>query len=718
MPAAASTARSNETSAADIFGILTRRVRVIVIVAGISMLIAIAFATRTRTYSATGAIRVQPGNANEYHTNTATRDTALPEDKIASAMAIVQSNGLHMQVAKELDLVHDKALWGSEKPKSYSLDDPRTRQRLKELMSSALRVYHSPKDEIITITCTTRSPVLSAEIVNTLVNDYVSYLFDMRLRSTQRVSKWLISQLEDLRRQVSDDQRALVVLQGKLGVIGLDPHDTAFLAAQSLSSFTTAASSATLDRIIAESKYRLLRESDPNLIEGEVNLLTQTAGGGSGSLLQTLRSTRAAAAASYANLSARFGPNYPDVQQAKAQLDELERQVRVEQARITNQARLAYEAADTNEKQAKAQVQQEKNEVFQSHGSMVEYSSLVNDYNAHRTLYDTLVQRLREAEITSGLEAGEVDVVDNADVPAVPVPPGPLFILTAGVLLGLVAGMLAALIVEVFDTHITTPEQAEKAANLPVLSVAPHVGRHGDESFTPIALRDLSPGYANAMEVLRSTVIQAQPDAGACVVMVSSAVAYEGRTVTAANLAAVLAQYDRNVLLVDCDFYGQGFSGAAGVKPEQTLGGLTDVLTKRRTLEQVLLQSADVAQLRLLPRGIAPMPAASLLGADAMRELLATCRTSFKFIVLDAPPFLGAAEALNLGMFADVILLVMRSGTSKRSYTRRMVELVSSLHLPAVGILLNDSRILQREQSRSAFRNFFAPRRRVRDQQV
>src|SRR6202044_24260 len=94
------------------------------------------------------------------------------------------------------------------------------------------------------------------------------------------------------------------------------------------------------------------------------------------------------------------------------------------------------------------------------------------------TLYEGLIQRLREAGITSGLEAGEIDIVDLADVPALPVPPGPLSLLITSVLAGLVLGGLGALATEALDPRITTLEQAERVTGLPVLAEAPHVKRN------------------------------------------------------------------------------------------------------------------------------------------------------------------------------------------------------------------------------------------------
>ncbi len=130
---------TRETSFADILEILSRRKGIIFAVVGLAMVIGVVVALRPRTFAASGAIRVQPGNASAYRTTT-TPDTALPADKIASEVAILQSHSLYMQVAKELNLANEPAMWREAEPKHRSLDDPKTRQRLGELMVDAIRV--------------------------------------------------------------------------------------------------------------------------------------------------------------------------------------------------------------------------------------------------------------------------------------------------------------------------------------------------------------------------------------------------------------------------------------------------------------------------------------------------------------------------------------------------------------------------------------------------
>jgi succinoglycan biosynthesis transport protein ExoP len=705
-------AASPETSFADVVEIMIRRRKIVVIVLLLTMALGAILATRPRTYAASGTIRIQPGNAGEYRTNTAPTN-ALPEDKIASDVAILRSHSVEMRVAKELDLANEPAIWKDAKSKHRDLDDPKTRQRLSNWFKDAIKVYHTPKDEIIGITCTTTVPSLSSRIVNAMINDYVAYLFEMRLTSTKRTSSWLVGQLDDLKSVIANDQVELVALQGKLGVIGFDPHNNEFLATQSLDSFTKAASAATIDRIVAESKYRYLEESDPNLIEGEVNVLSQeTSAGDSNGLLEKLRSSRAEAAAGYANLNARFGSKYPEVKQAKAQLDELDREVKAEQSRIKNQAKLAFKAAVSNENKTNAEVREQKHEVFRSHGEMTRYLTLLSDYSSHKTLYEGLIQRLREAAITSGLEAGEVDIVDLADTPALPVPPGPITFLITSILAGFVLGCLAALVAEALDLRVYTAEQTERIANLPVLAEAPHdVWFRGLETkrlrgtateMSPRVLNAPRSPYAEALQVLRTTL--ASPKTGQLprLLLVTSALPGEGKTASAVNLAAVAALHGQRVLLVDCNFHRPGVDASAALIPSSTpsvAGGLTEVLAGYISLEEALWRPSGLYNLEVLFAGSQPPSPSVLLGSDAMQRLLAICRNNFDFVVLDSSPVLGYADALILGAWADAALLVVRSEKSGKSATRRVAKLLAGANVPVAGILLNDSRPMRTERS-------------------
>ena len=119
--------------------------------------------------------------------------------------------------------------------------------------------------------------------MNTIINDYIEDIFTLHYGARQRTSSWLVTQLRDMKQQVEADQATLVELQSKLDLLGLDPKSTDYLQAQSLDTFTKAAGEATIEKIVAEAKYRYLRESDPNLIEGGQQVLSSRTVPNSGS---------------------------------------------------------------------------------------------------------------------------------------------------------------------------------------------------------------------------------------------------------------------------------------------------------------------------------------------------------------------------------------------------------------------------------------------------
>jgi polysaccharide biosynthesis transport protein len=698
-----------ETSFSEIVSILRRRRVTILVTVLIVAIAGVALAFRPRKFAADGTIRIQPGNASMYRATTAVV-SGVAADKISSEVVILQSRSLYLQVAKELNLANEPPLWGKHNLKLRSLDDPEVRQRLFVLMTDAIKVDHTPKDEIITITCTTQSAPLSARIVNTLINDYVSYLFKMRYGSTQRATLWLVGQLDDLKAQIEHDQASIISLQGKLGVIGFDPLTSDYLAASSLDSYTKAASAATIERVVAEAKYRILRDSDPNLIEGEVSLLPQ---GGSpnpaNSLLDNLRNSRAVVAGTYANLSARFGDNYPDVKQVKAQLDQLDREVQTEQGRIINQAKLAYQAASTNETKTNAEAQKKKGQVFGSHDNMLQYMTLMNDYQSHRTLYGGLIQRLREAGITSGLEAGEIDIVDLADLPALPVPPGPLLLLVGSVLGGVIVGCLVALGIEALDTRIATQEQAEQATGLPVLAVTPHLRlgkRSENDDFLPIPVAISAPRshFAESVQSLRTALLFARPGSISRIIMVTSAAPLEGKSLIAINLATVFAQHRARVLLIDCNLR-RGVIGPSFGQVQK--GGLTNILSGQMPYEDVLHRVPGIEGLWVLPSGPQIANPSVLLGSSQMRQLVEDCRAKFDFVILDAPPVLGIADTLNLGVVAEAVVLVIRSSVSTKTAGARMAKLLEASHMPVIGVLLNDSRLTEQEQGYRKYKSYY-----------
>lgn len=673
----------------------------IIAVVSVSLAIGIFLSLLPRRYQATGQLWVEPGESSGMALSSlSSLLNGQTNAIVASEVEVMDGRTLLLRVAKELNLVNNREFWGPfaalemPKPADRTLNNPSTRDLVYKKLSHVIRVDNNPENEIIEVSATTIDPQLSAKIVNTLINDYLEYLIEMRYGATQRASSWLIQQIEDLKKKVDDDQVQLTELQSRLGVIGFTPATSTYIYGQSLATLTEASDQATIERIIAEAKLRYLQESKPDLIEGEINLLPQPqvqSSDQSQSLLASLRVSQAAASSAYARLLSTYGRNFPEVQQEKAQLDQINKQIRTEEQRILNQAQVSYSAAKANEQMTSGKLASAKAKVFDDKNAMVKFARLSSDYAADRSLYEGLMEHLQEAGLSSALDAADVDVVDLADVPGKPTLLGPLLFIPGTIILGLILGGSLALWMGTLDRRIISVDQVERATALPLLAQIPHfrpnrrAGEWRDDA--PIVATARRSHYAEAVRSLRASLLLARPGSPPRVIMCTSAMPNEGKSITAVNLAAILAMAGGRTLLVDCDLHRGVLAQRLRLSPAK---GVTSVVAGQANADATVMEVPDIPGLYLLPRGPKPPDPAVMIGSREMRELIATYRNNFDCVVLDSPPILGIADGLHLGQLVDAVVMVVRENRSNSKAVAESVRMMVGSNLPVAGFVLND----------------------------
>lgn len=662
----------------------------------------IAASLLPRKFEAQGTIWVEPGesSAESLSSSLASLLGGQTNDIVASEVLALQSRTLLLRVAGQLDLVNNRDFWGSlgflfaPAPEDRNLKNLVSRDEVYNQMTKVVDVENDGKDEIIDIYVKTDSRDLSAKIANTLINDYLEYLFEMRYGATNRSSGWLLNQLGDLKQKVDKDQTELTLLQEKLGVVGFTPASSTYIYGDSMADLMKAQDAATIERIVAEAKLRYLKDSNPDLIEGEISVLpqnTEQAAEQTQSLLSTLRVNQAQAASSYAKMLSMFGPNYPEVVQQKAQLDQLDAQVKTEEQRILNQAQLSYNAANANEKMTSDKVQSAKSTVFDSRDSMVRFNLLMQDYNSDRSLYEGLIQHLQEAGITAGLQAGDIDIVDLADVPGKPTILGPLIFIPSSIVLGLLLGGFLALWLGTLDRRINGPEQVEKLTGLPLLAQVPHVKFNKGDASKPelpqLIVSARRSHYAEAIQSLRASLLLTKPGAAPKAILVTSATPNEGKSTTVVNLGVTFARHGARILVADCDLRRGTVAKRLRLS---TAKGLTSVLTRQMPLEAALQELPGVPGMFVLADGPRPPDPAVLIGSDEMRRVMDDCREKFDFVIMDSPPVLGIADGLHLGQLVDSVVLVVRENVSNRKAVQESSDLMAAAHLPVSGFVFND----------------------------
>lgn len=651
------------------------------------------------TYKATGTLQVRPGSSDSYRIAQAAQ-MALGSDSdelIDSATYTMQARTLLLRVAAELKLQNrdeflPKSLVGS------SLEDPKTRDVLFKNLTKAIDVEHVPKTDVITISCKSDDPGLSTDIVNSLVNNYITWLYETRYGSSRRAADWLKNQLDSMYQQIETDQAKLIKLQKDLGFSGIDSATNVKVLA--LEGLIKNASDAQVNRMISEARYQNLADG-PSVAEGGLDLLpTPNTTRSPSGLLATLRTQSAAADAEYARLASQFGASYPGLKQAKAQTESLHRQVAQEQSRIVDQAKQSLAAAQSYEKQALTALNQQENALYSQGDKLLDFQILQYNQQMNRQLYQGLVQHLRESTITAGLDAAEVDIIDIADRPYLRYPFGWSIALGAAGTGGIFLGLVLAFVSNSLDQRLASVEEVESAAGNSAWTVCPAI--HQKSSWK--ALKAESNGaagelhreielvalpksqFSEAIRVLRTSLLFLGADQSTRVIMATSSAPGEGKSTIASNLAACLAANGDSTILIDCDMRRPSVAKRLSV-PNRI--GLSSVLSGRASLEEAVVSVPSVEGLDALPSGPIPPLPVELLGSDTMKSLLQRLRSEYRFVVIDAPPALMLSDALILSGYCDAVAIVVRMGLANRGMLTRTLESMRRTTRGISGVIVN-----------------------------
>ena len=317
----------------------------------------------------------------------------------------------------------------------------------------------------------------------------------------------------------------------------------------------------------------------------------------------------------------------------------------------------------------------------------VRSASQERSFAVARGLADTfgpLVDELDNAGRPAAVIA--VDVVSGPTPASARVSPDLKKFLALGLLAGLVLGALLAVLRDLLDATVRSSPAAAEVVGAPTLAVV-------DED------HDVR-GRAEAIRQLRTNLMFVRATGGetrgAEVVVVTSAVGGEGKTTTALDLARSLAEAGERVLLVEADLRRPTLAPTLRLAPGP---GLSEVLAGQVELAAAVRPGGGEG-LSVLPAGAVPPNPAELLGSERMAAAVATLRTGYDKVLLDAPPLLPVTDAAVCSAVADGVLLVVRWGRTSRDEVAEAVAMLEQVHAPVLGSVLNGRRLTRSERRR------------------
>jgi capsular exopolysaccharide synthesis family protein len=571
-----------------------------------------------------------------------------------------------------------------------------------------LKVTRPPNTYLILIGYRSEDPQLAADAANAIAQSYLEHAYTIRIRSSASLSAFMERQLEELKAKMERSGEALAKFERDLNVV--NPEEKTNILASRLLQLNTDYTNAQGERLKKEAAYE-------SVSGGSLDAALATA---QGEPLRKLDEHVNEAQEHLADIESFYGAKHPEYRRAQAKLDETKAAFDAMRGSIVQRVETEFTEAKRREEMAQQAVGGAKAEFDETNARSFGYQAAKREADGDKTLYDELMRKIKEAGINAGFQNSAIRIADSARPALKPVFPDiPLNLLLAFLFSALLA-VGAAVVSDMLDKTIRDPEQVartlhtEVIGSLPLMKSRPALSAGGLRAPSKIgdkASEDDLSGFNESVRTLRNSILLSNFDRRYRSLLVTSAAPGEGKTTTAASLAAAHAEQGRRTLLIDGDLRRPSVHRNFDIP---SVVGLSNVLMGEIPWREARVRIDSVPQLDVLPAGPPSRRAADLIGRG-LTELLEEAASEYDLVILDAPPLLGFAEPLQMATAADGVLVVARAGQTSRKAVASVLATLHRLRAHVVGVVLNE---VHKELSESYYyygyyRSYYHPKEEV-----
>lgn len=653
--------------------------------------------TRVPLYEGTATIDLNPSQTNMGLSDLIQESLSSEDVRLPTEVARMQSNLVVFDTIKDLALQHrgpfPNAFDHVSMEAGMEAFPPGQLQMMVGSVRGGLKVLSVTGTDIVSISYRDPRPQVAKDVPNKIIEVYQQRNLQDHMEGTGRVTQWLASEMEGLKKQATEAQARLGQYQKEHNLIESGATGPAGGQADSLELDRLRVSnnelaSAQADRIVREAKLRLAESNDPDLVASVAPSTT----------LMTLRAELLNLNAQYAQLTTRYGINYPRVRELHNQIEDVQGRIDTEMRNVQQRIREEYNTSTHTLDLMQKQLDKQMQDTYKLNESAAQYALLRQDAESTRQLYDQLQLKLKESNLAAGLNTASVTVIDQALLPLGPVSPDVDTNVTIAGALGLLVGVLGAFIFDSLDDTLRTTDDVELFSGLLSIGAIPHFqvarAKSEDTDEEPgerrrlISITAPASPTAEAYRALRSSILLSAIDNPLRTLVVTSAFMSEGKSTLSANIAVMLAQRGERVLIVDADLRRSTLHLLFGLRrPAQ---GLTNLLS-RQTDESVILHPvAQVPTLAYLPAGAVPPNPAELLASHRMAEMMRQWAEQYDRVIIDTAPILAVSDSLAPAARADSVLLVVRAGVTRKKALMRTREMLRRVNAHLLGAVVND----------------------------
>ena len=587
----------------------------------------------------------------------------------------LQSRALLERVVDTNQLADDPRFLG---PLDKSL--PPSREELIDEMSRIVASKLRKGTRLIDVTTEHTDPQVAALIANSVYNEFINQSFERNSSTTDNAYGFLRNEETRLKAQLEESEAAMQAYKETTKSVSLEDRQN--VVVEKLKELNQKVTEAKSQRILQETAYEQARS-----LSNDAAAMMFLPAVAVDPAITDIRANIARLESDLANLRQRYREKHPRYMQTASQLAEWKQTLTNTVLNIPRVIKSLFESAHTAEVALETALSQQEEAALELNKQALHYNALAREVESDRSLYEAVINRIKETTLTKDLNASKVRIVEMATAPELPVKPNKLRVVLFGLLAGLGSGLLLALLLSSLDRSLKTVDQAEEYLGVPVLSAVPRFTGVEDGKRKLINAEDAESVEAEAFRTLRTSLSMLGRKEDRRVFLFTSAIPSEGKTFCSLNYAISLAQQGLKTLLIDCDLRRPMVENSLLSNNQRGLG-LTDYLTGRQDFKSVVHQT-ETEHFSYIPAGShAPNPA-ELLARTGIDHLIDEALLHYDRIIVDSAPVHAVSDTLLILNRVQTLCLVVRCGRTPRNSVLRAVQMLKDAGAPLAGVIMN-----------------------------
>lgn len=665
---------SDEIQLKDIYYILLEKLWIVGLSLVVFLMAAGLYVLKSPTlYTSLLVLEMEPKEQKVINIDGVSQEDLSAKDSISTFAQNLKTRVVFERIVEKGKLLQDKAFLDPLP------DGPYNEKSLVGLLTGRVTIEPRKGTRLLDVKVDHEDPAVAQNLANLLIAQALRLRIEQRAGAAAIASEFLRDEAEKLKIKLNASEIHLQEYQEKLGTVSLMERQNT--VTQKLKELNQSLTEVKAARIQMDSQ---LKEAEKN--QGNAQSMQTLASGDPASL--AIRNQISQQEALIGNLLQRYKEKHPKMIQARSQLNELKESL----AGLVSPERLksSYATALAKEKNFEEALKEQEKEALDLNRKAIEYNVLLREMETDRSVYESVIKRIRETDLTQNLETTDVKIIEPASLAGSPSKPKTLLIFAVAGVAGVLIGVMLAFGLHFLDDSFKTVDQVESKLGLPVLGALPVTvdadeSEKGERDRLYVEENPNTP-LVEAFRSLRATLGLLGPEGERKTFLFTSAVPEEGKSFVCANLGLLFAHQNFKTLLIDADLRKPRLSSIFGLN--QHPAGLAAYLVAKGKLKQMVVDTGR-DNLWILPAGSRVPNPSELLSGPAFAELLKEASENYDRVIVDTAPIHAVSDTLLLVSLVQSVCLVVRAAKTPRNAVSRAIEMISRSRVRPVGIVMN-----------------------------